>query len=136
MNEELIKKWNSVVRPDDIVYHLGDFSMTSDKEKVAELVTRLNGRIVLIMGNHDQKPHRWYMDCGFENTTRKPMIIDDNIILMHEPPKPQFIVPQFEYIFGHVHDKLCEADNYLNCHCVCVERINYMPLKISEALKI
>ena len=134
MNEELIKKWNSVVKPDDIVYHLGDFSMTSNKEKVAELVACLNGRIVLIMGNHDQKSHRWYMDCGFENTTRKPMIVDNNIILMHEPPMAHLISPIYYYVFGHVHEKVCLADNFSNCRCVSAERINYTPINFKEII--
>ncbi len=27
MNEELIKRWNETVAPDDLVYHLGDFGL-------------------------------------------------------------------------------------------------------------
>ena len=27
MNKDLIKRWNSIVRPQDTVYHLGDFGM-------------------------------------------------------------------------------------------------------------
>ena len=53
MNEALIQKWNAVVGPDDVVYHLGDFFM-GPKETVL-LRKRLNGKIVLIKGNHDKK---------------------------------------------------------------------------------
>ena len=36
MNMKMIENWNSVIKNDDIVYHLGDFSMKSNKE---ELIT-------------------------------------------------------------------------------------------------
>lgn len=132
MREEIIERWNSVVKKDDIVYHLGDFSMTHTKDDIINLVNRLNGRIVLIMGNHDTKPHQWYMDCGFINTVRHPIIIDDNTVLMHEPPKNEFISPKYNYIFGHMHNSVCDADSYDNCVCVSVERINYTPVELKK----
>jgi len=62
------------------------------------------------------------------------MIVDDNIILMHEPPKEHYIVPEFFYVFGHVHEKKCIADEYSNCKCVSVERIDYKPLNFKKIL--
>lgn len=52
MNEAIIERWNSVVKPEDIVYHLGD-TMLNDNEKGIECLKRLNGQIFLIFGNHD-----------------------------------------------------------------------------------
>jgi len=52
MNEELIKRWNSVVEPNDIVYHLGDVAM-GPKDQWDGLLTRLNGRLRLVVGNHE-----------------------------------------------------------------------------------
>ena len=45
----LIHQWNSIVKPDDLVLHLGDFST----KKGFEVIQNLNGRIILILGNHD-----------------------------------------------------------------------------------
>jgi calcineurin-like phosphoesterase family protein len=53
MNEAIILEWNSKVKPDDIIYHLGDFSFAKDISKTMEIVDRLNGQIFLIRGNHD-----------------------------------------------------------------------------------
>ncbi|MBZ9798727.1 metallophosphoesterase [Mesorhizobium sp. ES1-4] len=54
MDETLIASWNAVVRPDDIVYHLGDFSMgLHDANRVGSIFKRLLGRKFLILGNHD-----------------------------------------------------------------------------------
>ena len=50
MNEVIIKNWNEVVKKDDMVYVLGDFSFCS-REMVKELVLKLNGRKILIAGN-------------------------------------------------------------------------------------
>lgn len=51
-DEALIENWNKVVKPNDIVYHLGD-TMLNDNEKGVECFKRLNGQISLIWGNHD-----------------------------------------------------------------------------------
>ncbi len=61
-NEMLIHKWNSVVMPDDRVFHLGDVALGPWPEGL-NCVKRLNGRKILIPGNHDrisshEKPER------------------------------------------------------------------------------
>jgi calcineurin-like phosphoesterase family protein len=56
MNEVLIARWNAVVRPQDDIYHLGDFAYRSHPEHLRELFGRLNGRKRLVIGNHDRKP--------------------------------------------------------------------------------
>lgn len=52
MDEHLIEMWNAVVRPDDIVWHLGDFSC-HDEARTKQIFNRLPGRKRLILGNHD-----------------------------------------------------------------------------------
>lgn len=53
MNEILIQNWNSVVKPDDEVYHLGDFAFLKDSD-IDKITCRLNGKIHGIWGNHDK----------------------------------------------------------------------------------
>lgn len=55
MNETIINSWNSVVKNDDTVYHLGDFCLSSDDE-IKSIFNMLNGNKILIRGNHDRKP--------------------------------------------------------------------------------
>lgn len=52
MDGTLVANWNAVVRPKDEVYHLGDFAFTDP----GPIVRRLNGRIHLVLGNHDIVP--------------------------------------------------------------------------------
>ena len=60
MNETLINNWNRVVGEDDVVFHLGDFSVGGAAEWTS-LLDRLNGRIFLVLGNHDMNN----VDQGF-----------------------------------------------------------------------
>lgn len=53
MNEVLIESWNFRVKPDDTIWHLGDFAFMTI-EQIEHLLTRLNGRKNFIYGNHDQ----------------------------------------------------------------------------------
>ena len=52
MNEAIVERWNSVVKPWDIVYHLGDV-MLNDNDKGCEFFKKLNGQIYILRGNHD-----------------------------------------------------------------------------------
>ena len=55
MGKALIKNWNNVVGPKDIVYHLGDVAMGGKKRtgELCGILGQLNGTIRLIKGNHD-----------------------------------------------------------------------------------
>lgn len=71
MGEGLIKNHNDVVKEKDIVWHLGDFSMS--ERYVKDHLARLNGSHYLIMGNHD-KPYKGspdalkrYYEYGFKD---------------------------------------------------------------------
>lgn len=52
MTEALVEYWNSTVKEEDTVYHLGDFGIGS-KRKLIDIRGRLNGNIIMIRGNHD-----------------------------------------------------------------------------------
>jgi len=52
-DEALVAAWNAVVRPDDIVWHLGDFAYKCRLEYAAAVFSRLKGRKRLVRGNHD-----------------------------------------------------------------------------------
>lgn len=54
MDDALIANWNRVVGKDDIIFHLGDFAMGGSAEW-SRLLQKLNGKIYLILGNHDLK---------------------------------------------------------------------------------
>ena len=103
---------------------------------IKNLVESLNGRKILIMGNHDTRKPRDYIECGFEVAIRKPIMVEPGVILMHEPfEDASLIVPNYIYFFGHVHANKTLMDEYPNCLCVSVERIDYMPIDLDKCIK-
>jgi len=73
MTEEMVRRHNAVVGPNDVVFHLGDFAM--DERLVERVLRRLNGHHRLIPGNHDrchpchrswQAARNRYLRYGFE----------------------------------------------------------------------
>ena len=50
MDKVIIDNWNSCVKTDDIVYHVGDFCFRTPEK----YISRLNGKIVFIRGSHDK----------------------------------------------------------------------------------
>lgn len=53
MDKEIIDKINERVAPHDLLYILGDFAFSGDVEYVRHCFYAMNGRKVLITGNHD-----------------------------------------------------------------------------------
>lgn len=130
MNEELIRKWNGKVSPNDIVYFLGDFALCG-KEKKKELISKLNGHKYLIMGNHDEGSMQCYYNIGFEKVYDKPIIFNGLWILSHER---MFVNESMPYanIFGHEHNNPELPASGPNFICVSCERTNYEPMQLEE----
>jgi len=130
MTTKLIQKWNSVVSKNDTVFLLGDFSMYS-KDHCVEICSKLNGKITLIMGNHDDRSIQFYRDCGFVMVSKYPIIYDDIWILSHEPLNLPADSP-FKNIFGHVHIDPEIPTVTQNSYCVSIERTGYAPIDFEE----
>lgn len=52
MNHAIVENWNSLVKPNDVAYILGDI-MLNDNENGLYLFEQLNGSKYIILGNHD-----------------------------------------------------------------------------------
>ena len=107
MNETIISNWNNTVRQDDIVFHLGDFCLGGSAEWT-KILDRLNGKIYLIMSNHDLKNIRQGYSDRFEYVAMQMHIEigKHRIYLNHYP----FLCFDGGYndvwqLFGHVHTR-------------------------------
>jgi calcineurin-like phosphoesterase family protein len=52
MDDALVAGWNAIVRPEDEIWHLGDFARRASD--VPPLLARLNGTKHLVRGNNDE----------------------------------------------------------------------------------
>ena len=105
MNEELIRRWNSVVTNGDLVYILGDMFWIKTTGAIP-IMDRLNGQKILIKGNHDRVKDR-ELSSKFLKITEY-LEIEDNglkLVLCHYP------IPCFKnhfygavHLYGHVHN--------------------------------
>lgn len=135
MNKTMIKLWNETVSNNDVVLHLGDVAF-GNKEEAKKILQQLNGRKVLIRGNHDCWSDSFYKECGFEQVSRYPILWggtpEENgfFLLSHAPLLLSETTPYFNY-YGHVHNDSRYIDTATS-KCVCVERIGYRPFLLLE----
>ena len=140
MDEAMVERWNAKVRPQDSVYHLGDVVIA--KRNLAT-VKRLNGRKILIAGNHDIFKNKDYYEAGFEEI-RGVRVFVDKWVMTHIPLHPDSVTHRFRVnVHGHTHGgqvmRQCEFPELRHIMepdprflCVSVEHTNYEPLHFDE----
>lgn len=109
MTELMIKKWNETVAPDQIVYHLGDVSF-GGSDKTSQYLKRLNGKIHLILGNHDSE-NQMRKTGRFETIQHYAEIIVQGVpwILCHYPLFEWNMMHHGSvHLYGHVHGRKME----------------------------
>ena len=128
MDEMLIENWNSVVKPKDDVYHLGDFKLSP--KRVTEYLDRLNGRIHLILGNHDYKMKAWEKEC-FESVQDILYLKPLNVFLCHYPMRTWH---RSHYgtiqLLGHTHGMMSEVGRQVD---VGVDCWDFKPISLEQA---
>lgn len=102
----IIDNWNSRVKKGDHVYVLGDISFAKPEETL-RLLSRLNGQIHLIMGNHDKKRLNKAIMSRFVTVSDYKEIKDNgrSVILSHYPIFA--FNKQFRgaiHLYGHTHN--------------------------------
>lgn len=142
MTDKLIENWNSVVRPEDTVYHLGDFAFKNSYmniDRILDTLNRLNGDIHLIIGNHDMP---WIeKDAILNALPHLPKYyeeIEDNgkiVVLSHYPIEDWDGKYHGAYhVHGHIHsqDIVMHLPNRFNCG---VDVRDYKPCTLEELVQ-
>ena len=138
MDEEMVRRWNDRVRPNDKVYHLGDVVIN---RKALKIMSRLNGDKVLIRGNHDIFRDEEYREHFRELRAYHVM---NGMILSHIPIHTESLGRFGTNIHGHLHANrvmmepvgkygIPVIDN--RYHCVCVEQTDYTPILFEDVIK-
>lgn len=144
-DEHIIDSWNKIVRKKDLTFILGDVTMES-KEHYYQL-DRLNGRKIVVMGNHDLHNHTKELLRYVESVAG--MIDYKGFCLTHAPIHPNELPRYRGNIHAHIHEnKLIEVmaesswkdpgstlvPTLHKYHCVDAHEIGYKPKTIKEIL--
>lgn len=129
MDNYMVKKWNSVVSESDLIYHLGDFALGLTPEEYKGLLAELNGKIILIRGNHDRVGKKRLLEIGFLEVHNKLLI--KNYLLTHRPQPEETLEDGVINIHGHIHNHSyregVDTSKYIN---TSVEVNEYKPIWI------
>jgi calcineurin-like phosphoesterase family protein len=102
MDEAMIENWNKLVKPNDFIYHLGDFGFGD----CLSIFRRLRGRKYLIKGNHDRNPTLKF-DWTWVKDTAMITVNNEYIWLSHYAHRSwNRSFHGSWHLFGHAHGKL------------------------------
>ena len=151
MDEGLIERWNEKVKPGDLVYILGDFTLRCRRAQIEPILKRLNGQKVLLRGNHEvgyasgksfKKNQEWLKDyfteiCDYKETYDEGR----KVVLMHYPIMSwngQDAVrgqTKAYHLYGHVHSNPKLQHPHPDAFNVGVDVNNYYPVTLTELLE-
>lgn len=118
-DRELVRRWNSIVKPKDTVWHLGDVYFTQNGHTP---LAQLNGIKHLVMGNHDHFPmhiYQRYFNKILGAADYKNCLLTH--IPVHESQKDRWV----KNIHGHLHCFHVPDPWYV---CVSCEHIGLAPI--------
>ena len=138
MDDYMIDRWNTIVKPKDLVYHLGDFCWYSCDFEA--LLKQLHGQKILIKGNHDNKK---LQKCSLWTAVKsedKITVDSTHIHMYHYPIRDKEWNKGHNgslHFHGHVHGKLpyiegswdVGVDNPTN-----IQLFDWSPIHIEDAI--
>jgi calcineurin-like phosphoesterase family protein len=139
MNETMIYNWNLVAGPKDEIIHDGDF-IFGGIEHAEKILSRLNGHITLIRGNHDKKLWKYYLTIPEKITTCDNFSVGSKagiIYFSHYPEDVRNGYTQHKkkvqwHVHGHIHQHPTpDPKTKLN---ISVEHINYTPVLLDDII--
>ena len=152
MDEVMISRWQHAVKPDDLIYHLGDVGylkgsqVPGEPSYIEKVMARLPGKKILILGNHDKSAERM-MELGFDFACESMMITAfGKMLYLNHRPLPLLPHGADRIIHGHIHNstpesrkpyvhkgEMVEIPNF-NIN-ISVEMTNYAPVSLKALVE-
>jgi calcineurin-like phosphoesterase family protein len=137
MNEAMVKEWNDLIEPEDLVYILGDVAFMSGSE-AGRTVMRLNGTKILVEGNHDRKTlqdatfrsafkevHK-YLDINYEGT---------KVVMFHYPIAEWDQMHRGSvHLHGHLHGGISGMEKF-RCRDMGMDATGMIAITMEDAIK-
>jgi calcineurin-like phosphoesterase family protein len=126
MNETLIKNWNNAVHKNDTIYCQGDFALKCTQAQAQQILSRLNGKKILLVGNHDKVSIQLN---GWDKILYADMIKDNHIrYYLSHYPLMQF-PKSYVSVHGHCHGNLAQSKKRID---VGVDSNQYVPISFEQ----
>ena len=132
--ERIIQNWQSVIRDEDLVIHLGDVLVGRSAEW-STVIPALPGRKILVAGNHDKKSLSWYMTNGFQFCCSEFSwrMFGIQILFSHEPTEDGLFDLN---IHGHLHLGKHREHKSDECHyLISLEQTHYQPRTLKSIVE-
>jgi calcineurin-like phosphoesterase family protein len=129
MNEAIIARWNARVRPDDEIWHLGDFA--AGMRSAPEMLARLRGRKHLVTGNNDG-PEVGELPWTSVQAYAELTVDGTMLVLCHYPFRTWNRINRGSVnLHGHSHGRLSPMKGQFD---VGVDAQAFQPVTLSELL--
>lgn len=149
MDKVMIGNWNSIVARNDTVFILGDFVFS--KIPPAEYFNKLNGRKIMIIGNHDHdisKRRDSYVKSkileGVYNYLETKDVLDGNpvkIVMCHYPMVEwNGFYRDALHLYGHIHNSVDSASFQImskidHAYNVGADILDFTPRTLAEVVE-
>lgn len=148
-DDEVLRRWNNIVKPDDTVYVLGDLMLNDDANGLYH-IGLLHGHLKIILGNHDTNKRinlykgSWLRDCTDIEVLGYADVIVYNKIRFYLSHYPTLTGNNDDIgmrhttfnLCGHTHtqDKFADWDKGPIYHCE-LDAHNCYPVSIEQIIK-
>jgi calcineurin-like phosphoesterase family protein len=130
----IIKNWNCIIQPGEIVFHLGDLAL-GKKEDMEALIPLLNGKMYLMRGNHDRRSKMFFENLGITLVKDPYLVMHSSglrLVFSHRPIVP--LEPGVINLHGHIHNNPAPelGPRHIN---LSIEVRQYRPWRLVDILR-
>ena len=151
MDRTIIRNWNSVVTDRDTVYLLGDIVFSKGAKEPAEYLSKLKGKKIAVVGNHDydiSRNREKYLEnkllediCNYLEIKEIVDGASRKVVMSHYPIVEWngFFRGSIQ-LYGHIHNSIENAafkimSNIENAYNVSADILDFTPRTLEDVIK-